>query len=75
MNETQSHSSPYIPFHWQDHKKGLIPDKLVHPRVELPKARRGPSRTQGGVSRREIPVVSDMLISRWDIMCFRHLHC
>ncbi|KAK3731788.1 hypothetical protein RRG08_035452 [Elysia crispata] len=48
--------------HMQDHKKGLIPDKLVHPRVELPKARRGPSRTQGGVSRREIPVVSPLLL-------------
>ncbi|RUS88333.1 hypothetical protein EGW08_003904 [Elysia chlorotica] len=48
--------------HMQDHKKGLIPDKLVHPRVELPKARKAPVRTQGGVARREIPVVSPLLL-------------
>ncbi|GFR59697.1 zinc finger protein 813-like [Elysia marginata] len=42
--------------HVQDHKKGLIPDKLVHPRVELPKARKVPAKTHGDVVRREIPV-------------------
>nr|KAI8762024.1 zinc finger protein 629-like [Biomphalaria glabrata] len=34
--------------HMQDHKKGLIPDKIIPPRIELPKVKKYPSRSQSG---------------------------
>ncbi|CAG5114482.1 unnamed protein product [Candidula unifasciata] len=38
--------------HVQDHKKGLIPDKVVPQRLELPKAKRIPRRLQAGSAKR-----------------------
>ncbi|XP_059148906.1 zinc finger protein 652-like isoform X2 [Physella acuta] len=34
--------------HMQDHKKGLIPDKLIPPRLELPKSKKLNHRSQSG---------------------------
>ncbi|BFZ12672.1 hypothetical protein BsWGS_15711 [Bradybaena similaris] len=39
--------------HVQDHKKGLIPDKIVPQRLELPKAKKIPRRLQAGSAKRQ----------------------
>ncbi|GFO11274.1 Zinc finger protein 813-like [Plakobranchus ocellatus] len=48
--------------HMQDHKKGLIPDKLVHPRVELPRVRKSSARSQGNAAGKDLPVVLPLLM-------------
>ncbi|CAL1526388.1 unnamed protein product [Lymnaea stagnalis] len=48
--------------HMQDHKKGLIPDKIIPPRLELPKTRKLTHRSQTGKRNAGQNLVEPLLI-------------